>query len=175
MGTINGFGTGFRGWQHHADGSSTAPSWFLCGVLPVVPLRRYRLRTLTDFENESFGTPAQVAVAAMGAFSWSDPVAIEARLPLSWREIGMTYFRAYVLVPLLCLWPFGVLAIAMAILRSVRGEPLAKLPDAWVKVLIGVIMANFVAVLLVAARRMRGYPGSRLGRGRPEAQDAAGS
>ena len=161
MGTINGFGTGFRGWRHHPDGSSTATSWILAGFIPVLPLRRYRLRMLTDFGKESFGTPDQVAGALVGSLSWSDPVAIEGRLPLSWSEIGMTYLRAYVLVPLLCLWPFGVFALAMAILRSMQGDELARLPEAWIKGFIVLTCVNAVLVLLVAARRMRGYPGSR--------------
>jgi len=160
MSTINGCGTGLRGWRHEPDGSSIATSWILFAFLPVVPLRRYRLRTLTDFEHESFGTADQIASALVGSLSWSDPVAIQERLPLSWCEIGMTYLRAYVLVPLLCLWPFAVFALVLGILRAVNGAP-PKLPEDGMKAFLVLASANAIAVLLIAARRMRGYPGSR--------------
>jgi hypothetical protein len=161
VGTINGFGTGFRGWRHYEDGSSTATSWVLAGFIPVLPLRRYRLRTLTDFANEKFGTPGEVAGALLGSFSWSDPVRIEARLPLAWREIGATYLRAYVLVPLLCLWPLAIFTLVMAILRSRSGGEPIRLQQPWIGLYIAVFAGNFLAVLLTAARRTRGCPGPR--------------
>jgi hypothetical protein len=49
MSTVQGVGTRFYGWKHHSDGTAHATQWFTLFYLPVVPLRRYGLRVLTDF------------------------------------------------------------------------------------------------------------------------------
>lgn len=170
MSTVNGIGTGFRSWVHHADGSSTATLWFLVVFLPVLPLRRYRLRTLTDFEHEPF-VPAPAETGWLtGGISWTDPVEILARLPLSWSEIGWTYWRAYGLVPFLCLWPIALARGGTWAYRAWRDDPLAHPPLSWVIAGMALTLVNGFAVLITAARRMRGHPGSRA---RTAVRDAA--
>ena len=161
MSTFNGIGTALRGWNHQADGTAFATEWFVLVYLPVVPLRRFHLRTLTDFEHEPFVPPPAEGGWLRGGFSWSDPADVLARLPLSWSEIGRTYGRAYLLVPLLLLWPFALARLGTAGYRWHVGDPLAPPPNAWPLALGLVALVNLLAVLLVAARRMRGCPGRR--------------
>lgn len=150
MSTLNGFGTSLRGWNHQPDGTAFATSWVVFSYLPIVPLRRYHVRVLTDFGNEPF-VPAPAPGAHFG-ISWVEPVAVLAPLPISWREIGLTYLRAYVLVPLLCIWPVAVGTPLLGV--ASRG---GRAPEALVNGILLVTVANVVLVLLAAARRMRGY------------------
>jgi hypothetical protein len=156
MSTVNGWGTALRGWNHQPDGTAFATSWVVVSYLPLVPLRRYHVRVLTDFGHEPFvPPPADDARFRLGV-SWTEPIEVLARLPLSWREIGLTYLRAYVLVPLLCVWPILIAVPVLGLVSRGRRAP-TSLVNAFV--LVGIV--NALAVLLIAARRMRGYRGSR--------------
>ena len=44
MSTINGFGTLRYDWSYHPNGTAEATVWFVAGFLPVLPLRRERIR-----------------------------------------------------------------------------------------------------------------------------------
>lgn len=150
--TVNGFGTGLRGWNHQDDGTAFATSWVLFSYLPILPLRRYHVRVLTDFQNEPFvPAPADGGRFSLG-ISWREPIEVLGRLPLSWREIGLTVLRAYVLVPLLCAWPLLVGVPILGLVSAGR-----RAPTSWVNAIVLVSIANVLVVLLAAARRMRGY------------------
>ena len=157
MASINGIGTGYLGWRHGEDAVSTATLWFTLVYLPVIPLRRHRLRNLTDFDAERIRTLPQavgaLATIGSGFTSWAEHVEVLERTALDAREIAETYARCYLLVPLLCLWPFVLGRFALAQLADPRVIP----PP----VIIGAItlcMTNLIVVLLVAVRRMRRGP-----------------
>ena len=159
--SINGIGTSLRGWSHRPDGTAFATEWFVLVYLPILPLRRFHVRVLTDFANEPFVPAPAEGGWIQGGFSWSDPVEVLARLPLSWPEIGWTYWRAYALVPLLCVWPILLSRLGTELYRRSVGDPLAHPPQAWVFASGAVALVNLLVVLLVAARRMRGYAGEK--------------
>jgi hypothetical protein len=153
MATFNGIGTGLLGWRHQDDGLSTATLWFTVVYLPVIPLRRFRVRNLTDFDAERSPTWFEVVAALGGGVSWTDPVDTLERLPLSWREIAGTYLRCYALIPLLCLWPVAVVRFLTG-----RFEAHSVVHAQGVQVAFALLcLANMVLVLLFAVRRMRGY------------------
>lgn len=156
MATFNGIGTRFLGWRHRDDGLSTATLWFTVAYFPLVPLRRFRLRNLTDFAAERSPTGLAVLAPLGGGVFWTEPVDMLERLPLSWREIAATYLRCYVLIPLLCLWPIPVGRFVIAWFRE-HGSVLTQGVGV---TFIVFALANAVLVLLIAVRRMRGY-GSR--------------
>ena len=159
MGTFNGIGTSLRGWKHLADGTAFATSWFVFVYLPILPLRRFHVRVLSDFAHEPFVPAPAEGGWIQGGFSWSDPVEVLARLPLSWSEIGWTYWRAYLLVPLLCAWPFLLSHLGTELYRRSVGDSVAHPPEVWVLATGAVALVSLLVVLLVAARRMRGVPG----------------
>ncbi len=161
MGTISGIGWSFRGWKHLGDGTSIATRWFTLVYFPILPLRRYRVRLFTDFENERVAGANELAGTAAGVMSWSEPTEILEHLPFSFAEALGTYLRCYVLIPLLCLWPFVIFALAMYVWGSITGERPVKPPEMVVKVFIAITSANVFTVLLVAVRRMRGHPGRK--------------
>lgn len=159
MVSINGIGTGYRGWRHAEDGTATATLWITVVFLPVLPLRRYRLRSRTDFDAERFPrNPLVVAAALGGGLQWSDPVEIQERLPLAWKEIGGTYLWCYLLIPLLCLWP---VLVGRLVFRHWLPDAGIAAPD-WVHVGFAVLVLAYMgAVLAIAARRLRGAPPGR--------------
>ena len=168
MATFNGTGSRFLGWRHQDDGLSTATLWFTVAYFPLVPLRRFRLRNLTDFDAERSPTGLAVLAALGGGVSWTEPVDVLERLPLSWREIVATYLRCYVLIPLLCLWP-------IALTRFVFGwlEGRGSVPSQEVVVAAALVNLAYVALVLrESVRRMRGYPGSRLKEGPTSSAEA---
>lgn len=158
MARLNGIGTGFLGWRHRPDGVSTATLWFTVAYLPVIPLRRFRLRNLTDFDAERSPTVFETTAALLGGIAWTDPIEILDRLPLQWQEIVATYLRCYVLVPLLCLWP---IALTRFVFGWLEGQGIVPSQEVVVAAAL-VNLAYVVFVLLESVRRMRGYPGSRL-------------
>ena len=154
MSSVNGIGTGWRGWRHGEHDVSTATLWFTFVYLPIVPLRRSLVRNLTDFEAERIRTlPQAVGAAALLAspvVTYEEHVEVLERTPLEWREVVATYLRAYVLLPLLILWPIvlGRLVLEWVPDRNAIPAPLA----------VGVIafgLLNMIVVLLIAVRRMR--------------------
>ena len=65
FGNIQGFGFLPYGWRHAADGTATATKWLVALWLPLIPLRRERVRVLTDFRTE-LAQPAVVQPIPMG-------------------------------------------------------------------------------------------------------------
>lgn len=80
--------------------------------LPVFPLRRERLRVLTDFENE---TPKYNVSFGQLTGTQGDRYQPIESLPLSLAEVLTTLIATYVLLPMLLLTPMflGVLALAV--------------------------------------------------------------
>jgi hypothetical protein len=97
VGTDTGIGTQFRGWQHNPDGTSTATSWFVVLFVPLVPLRRYRIRVLTETSRETFLSHQP------------DRYEILENTGLVWSELVSTWWQAFravivLLVPLGLMW-----------------------------------------------------------------------
>jgi len=97
--TINGIGTMYYGWKAHPDGSATATWWIVVVFLPLIPLRRERLRIYSPGADN-------IALPATGQTAWQ----IVERLPLDWTSILLTYFKGFIIVPAILIGPI-VLAV----------------------------------------------------------------
>lgn len=128
--------------------------------LPVVPLRRGRVRNHTDFEAEQIRTLPQAAraLAALGGggVTWTEDVEVLERTPLDAGEVLSTYLRSYVLVPLLILWPIWVARFVLSLLPDPEAAPKPVLVAA-----IALGLTNALVVLSVAVGRMRRGPSPR--------------
>jgi hypothetical protein len=158
MSTFNGFGTLFYGWQHKKDGTSVTTKWVVFFYIPVFPISRHHVKVLTNFNNEKFlttsehgflaGTPAQITRYDM----------IE-NTPLNFREIANTYVKTFILGPILLLWP-GLIFFGLTWLLKRNPEWKSHTWVVYVSVGVTVIMlANIIAVTMIALRRARGFQG----------------
>ena len=161
MSTIQGIGTRFYGWTHHDDGTAHATQWFALFFLPVIPLRRYHLRVLTDFKaKEPF-----LAVPKYGFFA-GYPTGIQVdhydlleRTPLVGREIARTLLLTYVVGPILMVWPISLfLALSSLVKHNPEWKDAAWLIYVFVA-LIAMSFGNAIAVPLIALRKTRGFRG----------------
>ena len=134
---VPGFGAGFRGWRHGADGISTATMWFLFGYLPIVPVMRCRVRR----------------PGLAGASGRSGRVEILEGTPLSAREIAATYLWSFGGVPALALWP---VLLAGWLYRDLLPERDLELPEAAHLAIAVFVLANLAGVLTVAGFRASG-------------------
>jgi hypothetical protein len=93
------------GSRHFDDGTATATCWVTLLWLPIIPLRKSRLRVLTDFRRALRGdAPGQIALRN-GCVIQEDRFELVEKLPLSPRDIARTLVKAYVVLPLLLLCP----------------------------------------------------------------------
>ena len=92
MSTINGIGTLHYGWKHLSDGTAHATKWFVVMFFPVVAIRRDHLRVLEP--------PAESARRA-----WLSHFELLGHVPLSIGSVLKTYFKAYVVVPVILIAP----------------------------------------------------------------------
>lgn len=90
MSTFNGIGTLHYGWIHHPDETAHATKWFVVAFFPVIPIRREHLRIIE---------------APSDAPAWQSQFEILDRVPLSLGNVLKTYFKAYVLVPIILFAP----------------------------------------------------------------------
>jgi len=161
MSTYSGFGTAFYGWQHFADGTSTATRWVCLFYIPVLPLRRARMRVLTNFASEGFFPKKSAAAGAklplikVGVVAVEDRYQVLEELPLAGAEILLTYMRTFVLMPLAMLWPFAVVVVFGQMAKERNW--LDQMWAIWVFVLLGIgALGNVLAVAIWAIRQSRG-------------------
>lgn len=122
MSTINGIGTMFYGWRGLGTPASTATRWVTFLYLPIVPLARFELSPVTDFEREKFlSSPGAVAAALVGYASRTDAFRVARKLPLSFPEVVGNYLKAYVGLPLAVAWP-ALLLVAFRMTTGVHPE-----------------------------------------------------
>ena len=82
MSTINGTGTKYYSWQpvRAADRTGYATKWFTLFYVPVLPLRRQKLKVLTDRANEGFFDGAV------------DEYQVLQETPIVWGEVLATWW-----------------------------------------------------------------------------------
>jgi hypothetical protein len=121
FGNIQGFGFLYYGWRHAPDGTATATRWIVALWLPLIPLRRQRVRVLTDFRAE-LARPSTLQPLPMGYMATQhDYIQMLEKLPLSGKEIALTLTRAYLLLPLTLLCPPVFIWQVILALRRARG------------------------------------------------------
>ena len=154
MSTLNGFGTLYYGWHHSADGTATATKLFALSWVPIFPIRRERLRVLTDFKS------GQNVKAELGglAVSQSDKYEILEQLPLSAKEIGITFAKTYLGFPLLLLVPMALLFLLMFVAHQfgAKVEPGTTVFGIYMGGIF-VAFANLLYQCVRAIRRARGW------------------
>lgn len=116
MSTLNGFGTLYYGWRHAADGTATATKWFALSWVPVIPLQRQRLRVLTEFTGAARNIKSELGGLIV---SQVDRYQILEQLPLSFKEVVVTFIKTYMGLPALLLGPAFVLVLLMKALQYV--------------------------------------------------------
>lgn len=150
MSTLNGFGTLYYGWRHSADNTATATRWFAVSWVPIIPLRRERLRVLTNFNN-----PGQNIRVELGGLviSQVDHYELLERLPLSLGEVLVTLAKTFIGLPLLLLGPVLLLALGMKLAQAagVDIKP-GSMPFA---IFMGGTVLSLVNVLYQAVRAIR--------------------
>jgi hypothetical protein len=108
VGTLNGFGTDFRGFTaRQSDGSHYATKWFTAGFMPVVPLARYQLI---------------IGSSESSANEWKTDYEELGRTPLRWQEIAVTYVGWWLVMPVVVLGPLLV-AYALGVGRDGGPRP----------------------------------------------------
>jgi len=155
MSTLNGFGTLYYGWRHASDGTATATKWFAISWLPVIPIERHHLRVLTDFSNQK-----QSIKSELGGFvvSQTDHYQILEKTPISAKEVGVTYAKAYVGLPSMLFGPMLAVILLMGAIKAFGIEVRPETP-AFNVFLVGVFLAfaNFLYQSVKAIRRARGW------------------
>jgi hypothetical protein len=159
MRTLNGIGTMLYGWRHQTDGTAFATKWFVLGYVPLIPLRRYHLRVVTDLRKKESFIQTETEGFLAGTPVQKTHYEIHRDLALSPRDILRTLGRTYLLGPVLMLWP----ALLMALFsRFMDRNPQWRDYD-WplfaVLGLVVILFANILTVALIALRRARGFQG----------------
>ena len=154
MGTLNGFGTQFYDWVHLDNGQAEATSWLVAAFFPIVPLRRVRLRVHTSGEKPSF-----FSLNSGGSFQISyDELET---VPNSPARIVRTYFKGWLLTPLILLAPLlGLIALSRILPREAGGGPNALLKDhfGWFAAVQLLYIAIVVSIILDRSSGRRKSP-----------------
>jgi hypothetical protein len=138
----------YYGWRHAPDGTSEATEWITLCFLPLVPLRRHRLRVLTDFASEPRWTDTQV-----------NRFEILERSPLRFGESLRTYAKAYVLLPVVLLAPTSLYYLLVLLVRT-RPEWREEAWPLYVAVGLGAAHLGYIFVVVLATiKRARGFRG----------------
>lgn len=100
MSTINGFGTLRYDWSYHADGTAEATLWAVAGFLPVIPLKRERIRVQSAGRG---GTRSVNIALSMTDYKTAFDAEFQVldRVPIRWVGVLKTYVCGYVVTPLL--------------------------------------------------------------------------
>ncbi len=161
MSTINGFGTLYYGWQHFADGTSTATKWLALSWVPVVPLYKEKLRVLSNFESGKGELKSELGGLVV---SQLDHYEVIEKLPISAKEVLLTFAKTYIGLPVLLFGPIFIGALLFLFIPLKLGVPVK--PGDFIFLLFGasifISMINFLFQCVRLIRRARGWqPGSR--------------
>ena len=150
MGTFNGIGT-FRYGKDDArdDGSYVATEFAVFLMLPVFPIVTERLRLIAIEDRVSL-----TGGRGVGTTRYE----IVERLPLRWSQIGRTYARCWLLVPLVLLWPLLLLILSGFLANVIAGKDAASRFMSTVAPVVAVVAAVYIIAmatyLLYRARRV---------------------
>jgi hypothetical protein len=114
MSTINGFGSQFYGWKRLDDGTAEATTWIVAAFFPIIPLRRSRLEILTQ-------PGVGVRYRLFGGGSFRLETREIDRLPLDWSINLKTYFKGFVIVPVLLMLPLILVIGGLALYQHLYG------------------------------------------------------
>ncbi|GAB5517639.1 MAG: hypothetical protein Rhob2KO_53640 [Rhodopirellula baltica] len=99
MSTLNGVGTLYYDWKSNDDGTANATRWFVVFFLPVLPIRRERVR-VGNTEVKRSGVLDTILAATGNGSGFETEIEVLERAPNSLFRILKTYLLAYVGVPM---------------------------------------------------------------------------
>lgn len=142
----------YYGWSHSSDGTATATKWITAVWLPIVPLKRHRLRVLTDFDENNIESSAGGLI-----ISQVDTYRLLGTLSLSSREVIGTYLKTFVGLPLLWIGPILIASLVAGLLIQMRILPPNEPPVALLMTgsLLG--FSLFMINAIRAIRKARGW------------------
>ena len=153
MSTINGFGTMYYGWRHDADGTATATQWACAFWLPLIPLRRQRLRIASNLER-----PALRAHLGGLAVSQTDVYELLETTPLQPLELASTACKTYLGLPALLIGPILLAGLVLLAARRLGLDATPGSPAFMAYVGLGFLgLLNFLLQAVRAIRRARGW------------------
>lgn len=144
MSTLNGFGTQYYGWRRPSGDEqdvAEATLWVVAAFLPIVPLRRVRLRVVPTVASR----PSFFTVGWQGFTVHTQELE---RLPFDVASTLKTYACGYLLTPVLLLLPILVLALAGLVYEKVGGPGSVRRMPRGIQVAFGIAGVAYWVVLL---------------------------
>ena len=115
MSTINGMGTINYGWKVRFDGDVEVTRWCVFAFFPIIPLSRHRARVHDAGESKGF--------FSLSSSKAKEPdLEIVESLPIEPKEVAVTYFKGWVVTPILLLLP-PLLFIGISKVFNGPGQP----------------------------------------------------
>jgi hypothetical protein len=151
MSTINGFGTLYYGWRHFDDGTATATKWFALSWVPVFPIYKERLRVLSNFNSGHAELKSELGGLVV---SQVDRYEIIERLPISGREVMLTYAKTYLGLPILFFGPI-LLGFIFFLLIPLKHGVEVKPGDFVFNLFIGSVFISLINILIQSVRCIR--------------------
>lgn len=153
MSSINGFGPLYYGWRHAADGTATATQWACAFWVPLLPLRRQRLRIASNLAQPTLRSHLGGLVV-----SQTDTYELLDTTPLQLPEIAATLTRTYLGLPALLIGPVLLAGVALLAARQLGLDTTPGSPAFTVYVGLGFVgILNFLYQAVRAIRRARGW------------------
>jgi len=151
MSTINGFGMLYYGWNHSQDGTATATKWFALSWVPIFPLYKEKLRVLSDFSRGQGEIKSELGGLVV---SQIDRYEILGRVPLSGKEVLVTYAKTYIGLPLLFFAPILIGCILFLVIPLKLGMEV-KPGDLIFNLFVASFFIAFINFLVQAVRCIR--------------------
>jgi hypothetical protein len=151
MSTINGFGTLYCGWRHFDDGTATATKWVALSWVPIFTLYKERLKVLSNFSSGHAELRSELGGLVV---SQVDRYEIIERLPISGREVLLTYAKTYLGLPILL---FGsiLLGFILFLLVPLKLGVEVKPGDSTFSLFIGSVFLSLINILIQSIRCIR--------------------
>lgn len=150
MGTFIGFGTLYFGWKDIDENLSEANLWFVAFNMPVYPIKKDKIKFLSGHLTSRgyFSQPAEIE---------DFYEVIESDIP-DWDIARKTYFKAYLLFPLLGLAPIVALVwimVARALAKTFTNWDFIELALSLIWLIVVILLVDSVLTKARARHRIK--------------------
>jgi hypothetical protein len=125
MATVNGIGTMRYDWSRRADGTSEATLWLVVFFLPIVPLRRERLRVVGT-QLERAGIVTSVLALCGAGDGWQTQIEVLGSVANSRWRVLRTYVNGFIGVPFITFFGPMLLLVAGTLMTLKRGDQISE-------------------------------------------------
>ena len=146
MSTLNGVGTLYYDWQSNSDGTANATKWFVVFFLPVVPMRRERVRVLSTEIKRSGVLDTLLALTGNGS-GFETRIEVLGQVPNSAGRILKTYLWAYIGVPMIAFFIPIMLMVALTFLVAALGAEVQPIMNVVFPIL-GILQCIWIGVVV---------------------------